>query len=97
MEKHYYLRETQGPGHYMNQDMKLQSYNTRASTYTFSKKDRDLLSKEKEKVPAAARYDPDHKKVKKKEPIYSMGRQSRDVSFSKYNALHKELVIKGLH
>lgn len=96
MEKHFYLRETQGPGHYLDQNMKLQSYNTRSSTYSFSKRDRNLLSKEREKVPAGARYEPNKAKILKKEPVYSIGKQSRDVSFSKYNALHSELVRKGL-
>lgn len=74
MEKHFYLKETVGPGHYMNQKTTLQSYNTKASNYSFSKNDRSLHRKEKEKVPAAARYQPNKEYVKKKEPVFSIGK-----------------------
>lgn len=96
MEKHFYLRESVGPGHYLSQNMVLQSYNTASSRFSVPKNDRKLLSQEKERIPAAAQYQPKKFEVLKKEPSFSMGRSSRDVSFSKYSSLHSELVKKGL-
>jgi len=96
MEKHFYLRETVGPGTYMPQDMVYQSYNTKASKYSVPKNDRKLLTRERERVPAAAHYEPKKHEVLKKEPAFSIGKSSRDVSFSKYTALHSNLVKKGL-
>lgn len=96
MEKHFYLRETVGPGHYMPLGMVYQSHNPKASQYSVPKNDRKLLKKAVEVVPAGAHYQPEKKVVMKKRPAYSIGRSSRDVSFSKYTALHSELVKKGL-
>lgn len=96
MEHHFYLRESVGPGQYMPQGMVLQSHNTKSSQYSVPKNDRKLLKKEKEKVPAGAHYQPKKFEVMKKKPAFSIGKASRDVSFSKYTALHSELVKKGL-
>ena len=57
MEKHFYLRETVGPGHYMDQSVILQSYNTRSSKFSVPKNDRKLLKKDVEKTPAGANYE----------------------------------------
>ena len=97
MEKHFYLRESVGPGHYMTQKTVLQSFNTTSSRFSVPKNDRKLLSQERERVPAAAQYQPNKFEVLKKQPSFSMGRQSRDVAFSKYSSLHSELVKKGLY
>ena len=64
--------------------------------YSVPKRDRQLLTKEKEKVPGAGKYTPDKTMVLRKEPAFSMGKSGRDVSFSKYNSVHSELVAKGL-
>ena len=74
-----------------------QSYNSKSSQYSVPKNDRKLLTKAKERVPAAAHYEPMKERVLKKEPAFSIGKSSRGVSFSKYTALHSELVRKGLH
>ena len=97
MEKHFYMRETVGPGHYMSNNTVLQSFNPRASQFSVPKNDRKLLTQDKESVPAAAQYNADKLQVQKKQPSFTIGRQSRDVAFSKYSALHSELVRKGLN
>lgn len=96
MEKHFYLKESVGPGHYMPLGVVHQSYNTNSSKYSVPKNDRKLLKKSVEVVPAGAHYNPKKFEVTKKQPSFSIGRSSRDVSFSKYTALHSELVRKGL-
>lgn len=54
MEKHFFGRESKGPAHYLSQNMVLQSQNSRSSMFSVPKKDRKLLTHDKESGPAGA-------------------------------------------
>ena len=57
MQKHYYLRETKGPGAYLNSDFIHTSPTLKASQYSIPKDDRGLLSYRIHKLPGPGKYD----------------------------------------
>ena len=57
MEKHFYLRETQGPGAYLTQDFIHLSPSKRASKFSIPRSDRGLLSNSPKKpLPGPGQY-----------------------------------------
>ena len=99
MEHSFYLKESPGVGTYMkDQETVIQSMLRNSSHFKFPKNDRKLQQGSGEKVtPGPHEYDNDTIKTKLTEPRMKVGQASRDVPFSKYGALHSELVRKGLH
>ena len=67
------------------------------SKYSVPKNNRGLLTKGPHKSPGPTEYSPLKIANMHKEPKFKMPRASRDISFSKYNSLHSELVKKGLY
>ena len=57
MEKHFYMRETKGPGAYLKTEFVHLSPTQRASKYSIPKTDRGLLSFKKPKVPGPGNYE----------------------------------------
>ena len=98
MEKHFYLRKTKGPGAYLSQDFIHLSPTQKASQFSVPKTDRGLLSFSQKRQPGPGYYDNDVQAIKSriKDATFAMPKASRDVSFSKYGAVHSELVKKGL-
>lgn len=98
MEQHFYMRETKGPGAYLKQDFVHLSPTIKASQYSVPKSDRGLLTFKAKKQPGPGNYENDVQAITSriKDATFAMPKASRDVSFSKYGALHSTLVKKGL-
>ena len=98
MEQSYYLKESPGVGNYMkDQETVIHSMLRNSSHFKFPKNDRKLQQGSEKVTPGPSEYDNDTIKTKLTEPRMTVGNASRDVPFSKYGALHSELVRKGLH
>jgi len=97
MEKHFYLRETKGPGAYLSQDAQsLKRVNTQIS-YSVPKRDRGLLTSTPSKSPGPTDYKlTEIQKVMRKSGIFKMPKASRDIPFSKYSSVHQQLISKGI-
>lgn len=97
MEKHFYGRETIGPGGYLSNDTVQHSLLKTSQRFSMTKKDRGLLTSKPSKTPGPLDYKhPEVNKVKKKEGEYRMPTATRDIHFSKYSSVHNELVTKGI-
>lgn len=97
MEKHFYLRESQGPGAYLPLNQIYDSRTRKNSQYSVPRNNRGLLSKSAQKNPGPHEYDDQAISVRKQtQPRFKMPKATRDIPFSKYNAVHSELVRKGL-
>jgi hypothetical protein len=97
MEKHFYLRETQGPGAYLSQNAKSLSRTKTSTSYSIPKSDRGLLTSSPSKQPGPQDYENcDLNLWLKKDSNFKMQRATRDIPFSKYNGVFKELVSKGI-
>lgn len=97
MEKANYLKESPGVGTYMGNNIVTHSRIGQSAKYNFSKKDRGLLKAGKQTTPGPDLYNNDSIITKHKEARFKIGAATRDIPFSKYGALHSELVSKGLH
>ena len=98
MEHAFYLKESPGVGSYLkDQETVNHSMLKNSSRFKFPKNDRKLLQLGDQVTPGPAQYNNDTIITKLREARTKLGQASRDVSFSKYGALHSELVAKGLH
>ena len=100
MERAYYLRESkaQGPGAYIPMDLIYDSTSRRAQKYSVPRTSRGLLEKSPQKYPGPTDYEDNTIQVRKRlQPMHKMPRAARETSFSKYSAIHSELIRKGLH
>ena len=97
MEHHFYLRESQGPGAYLPLDQIYDSKSRKAQQYSVPRNNRGLLAKSPQKNPGPTEYEDQAIPVRKQQqPRFKMPKATRDIPFSKYNAVHSELVRKGL-
>ena len=100
MDHDFYGREGKGPGAYLKQEFVATSPTRVASKYSVPQNDRGLLSpKRKTPLPGPANYETDKSaiKLRKYDGACKMGNASRDISFSKYGAVHSHLIEKGLY
>jgi hypothetical protein len=100
MDHDFYGREGKGPGAYLKTDFVATSPTKIASKYSMPKNDRGLLSPKRiTAVPGPANYETDISaiKLRKYDGACKMGNASRDISFSKYGAVHSHIVAKGLY
>eukprot|EP00349_Pseudokeronopsis_sp_Brazil_P002129 CAMPEP_0202964178 /NCGR_PEP_ID=MMETSP1396-20130829/8259_1 /ASSEMBLY_ACC=CAM_ASM_000872 /TAXON_ID= /ORGANISM="Pseudokeronopsis sp., Strain Brazil" /LENGTH=249 /DNA_ID=CAMNT_0049686081 /DNA_START=394 /DNA_END=1143 /DNA_ORIENTATION=- len=98
---HFLGREGKGPGAYYNSgnnDLTFLSTTRSRSQlkYSVPKGDRGLLTMTKNDKPGPASYWADFSKLMKQNGNFSIGKQTRDYHFSKYNSIHAALVEKGL-
>ena len=100
MDHDFYGREGKGPGAYLKQEFVVTSPVKNSSRYSVPKNDRGLLSpRKKTNLPGPANYETDKSaiKLRKYDGACKMGNASRDISFSKYGAVHSHLIEKGLY
>ncbi len=99
MDHDFYGREGKGPGAYMPTRFVALSPTKIASKYSVPKNDRGLLKPKIRKHPGPAEYETDMSaiRLRKYDGACKMGNASRDISFSKYGAVHSHLIEKGLY
>jgi hypothetical protein len=102
-EKHFYGRESPGPGAYAETPQKvvnLSSYR-KGSHFSVPKGDRGLLTMKRNEFPSPFSYpNPNEiycRSVAKHEGAFSMPKSSRNFNFAKFSSVHQVLVQKGLY